>query len=538
MIDRRSLLQASMLGLGALSVPGLAAAVNTRGFTHGVASGEPTHTSVLLWTRYVAERDVKLRAEIALDAGFKRTVVGGETMAAVERDHTAKVVLDGLQPGRWYFYRFIAPNGMISRVGRTRTLPEGAVDRFGIALFSCSNLPFGYFNAYAHAASRDDLDLALHVGDYIYEYQRGVYPDAKSAVAERSIDPAHEILTLADYRLRYACYRLDPDLQALHARLPMIAQWDDHEIANDSWRNGAENHQPETEGSWETRKAVAMRVYREWMPVADDLWKEYQIGHLATLYKVETRIAGRSGPVDISAALRGATDVDRAIGKFRDDVWRDPTRTLMGAEQENWLHAALASSKRAGTRWQVLAQQVVMGDVLMPQAVSGWLRPDAPTSMRQYVQVGTASARQGVPFNFDSWGGFPAARERLLRAALACNSDLIVLSGDSHNAWGQNLTVDGADAGVEFAGHSVTSPGYEKFAPQISHGEFAAAMRNANTGLVYTELARRGYVSLAITPSRIDGSWHFMKTVTVRDAALADTQTLSVSSGGRKFSGV
>ncbi|MEY3466685.1 MAG: hypothetical protein RL603_2285, partial [Pseudomonadota bacterium] len=360
-----------MLGLGALSVPGLAAALNTRGFTHGVASGEPTHTSVLLWTRYVAERDVKLRAEIALDAGFKRTVVGGETMAAVERDHTAKVVLDGLQPGRWYFYRFIAPNGMISRVGRTRTLPEGAVDRFGIALFSCSNLPFGYFNAYAHAASRDDLDLALHVGDYIYEYQRGVYPDAKSAVAERSIDPAHEILTLADYRLRYACYRLDPDLQALHARLPMIAQWDDHEIANDSWRNGAENHQPETEGSWETRKAVAMRVYREWMPVADDLWKEYQIGHLATLYKVETRIAGRSGPVDISAALRGATDVDRAIGKFRDDVWRDPTRTLMGAEQENWLHAALASSKRAGTRWQVLAQQVVMGDVLMPQAVSG-----------------------------------------------------------------------------------------------------------------------------------------------------------------------
>ena len=174
LIDRRSLLQASMLGVGMLSVPGLAAALQSRGFSHGVASGEPSARSVLLWTRFVADSERKLRVEVARDARFRKIVAGAEALASPERDHTAKVVVSGLSPNRWYFYRFIAPDGSISRTGRTRTLPEGAVDQFGLALFSCSNLPFGYFNAYAHAAAREDLDLAVHVGDYVYEYQRGV----------------------------------------------------------------------------------------------------------------------------------------------------------------------------------------------------------------------------------------------------------------------------------------------------------------------------------------------------------------------------
>ena len=535
LIDRRNLLQASMLGVGMLSVPGLAAALSNRGFSHGVASGEPSARSVLLWTRFVADSERKLRVEVARDVRFRKIVAGAEALASPERDHTAKVVVSGLSPNRWYFYRFIAPDGSISRTGRTRTLPEGSVDQFGLALFSCSNLPFGYFNAYAHAAAREDLDLAVHVGDYVYEYQRGVYPDPKSVIDGRVIEPAHEILTLADYRLRYASYRLDPDLQRLHARMPMIAQWDDHETANDSWRDGAENHQSDTEGGWSARKAIAERVYREWMPVSDDYWSSYQIGQLATLFKVETRLVARSAPLDLIAAVRVGGDVDKAVRKFRDEQWRDPARTLMGPEQEHWLHAGLLESKRNGTRWQILAQQVVMGEVLMPQQIAGWLRPDSPASMRQYVQLGIAAARNGVPFNFDSWGGFPDARDRLLRAALSSNADLLVLSGDSHNAWGQNLAVDGASAGVELAGHSVTSPGYEKFAPQISRDEFAAVMRGANPGLAYTELARRGYVSLILRPTQAEGRWHFMRTVAQRDPSVEETRTMTVQAGQRKF---
>ena len=538
LIDRRSVLHASMLGVGILSVPGLAAALASRGFTHGVASGEPSMQSVLLWTRFVSGRESKLKAEVALDMGFKKIVAGSDVFASPERDYTAKVVVSGLSPNRWYFYRFIAPDGSISRVGRTRTLPEGTVDQFGLALFSCSNLPFGYFNAYAHAATRDDLDLAVHVGDYIYEYQRGVYPDPKSVIDGRPIEPAHEILSLADYRLRYASYRLDPDLQLLHARLPMIAQWDDHESANDSWRDGAENHQSESEGSWSTRKAIAERVYREWMPVSDDYWSSYQIGNLATLFKVETRLVARSAPLDIAAAIRAGGDLDTAIRKFRDEQWRDPSRTLLGPEQEHWLRTGLRESKRNGTRWQVVAQQVVMGEVLMPQQVAGWLRPDAPTTMRQYVQLGITAARNGVPFNFDSWGGFPEARDRLLRAALSSNADLIVLSGDSHNAWGQNLTVDGAVAGVELAGHSVTSPGYEKFAPQIARDDFATVMRGANPGLAFTELARRGYVSLVLRQTQAEGRWHFMRTVAQRDPTVEETRTMTVQVGQRRFAEV
>ena len=308
MMDRRQLILAGMYGLGALSVPGVASILHARGFTHGVASGEPGPESVLLWTRYVDTQNVRLRVEIAEDTGFRRLAGGGEVMAEAERDHTARITLAGLEPGRWYYYRFIAPDGTLSPVGRTRTLPVGAVSRFGIGLFSCSNLPFGWFNAYAHACERSDLDLIVHVGDYLYEYPVGSYPDAASALPGRLIQPSHEIVNLADYRLRYAAYRADPDLQRLHQSYPPITQWDDHELTNDAWVDGAENHQPETEGDWSVRKATAIRVYREWMPVSDDYWRSYPIGDLATLFKLETRITGRSAPLELEAALKGRDD--------------------------------------------------------------------------------------------------------------------------------------------------------------------------------------------------------------------------------------
>ena len=537
-IDRRRLIQAAMFGLGALTVPGITSILHARGFTHGVASGEPGARSMLLWTRYVADGTAPLRVEVAVDTLFTRVVAGGIAVADPERDHTARLIVEGLAPGRWYFYRFIAPDGSMSPVGRTRTLPEDEATRFGIGLFSCSNLGFGWFNAYAHACLRSDLELMVHVGDYFYEYPVGSYPDVKSALPGRLLQPTHETVTLADYRLRHACYRLDPDLQRLHQSYPMVAQWDDHESTNDAWRDGAENHQPDTEGDWGVRKAAAVRAYRDWMPVADPgpggiAWGSYQIGPLATLFKAETRLEGRSGPLDLEAALKDRKDLERALTEFRDGPLQDPARTMFGEAQEAWLHEGLARSRRAGTRWQVLAQQVVMNDLVLPQQSAGWVAPDAPDFVKRRARVGVAAARLGLPFDFDAWGGFPAARARLLAAAQRADADLVVLSGDSHNAWGNDLRHDGRPAGVEFATHSVTSPGIESLAARATPGEVTAALRTANPTIAYCDTSRRGYTSLQLTPDGVEGHWHFLRTVRERDTTVTETVRRRVERGRR-----
>ncbi|RYY45913.1 MAG: alkaline phosphatase, partial [Sphingomonadales bacterium] len=280
--DRRSLILTGTLGLGALAIPGFAlAARDSRGFTHSVASGEPGPDSILLWTRYLPSGDApaRLRAEISETKDFARIVAGGETVTGAWRDHTAKITVAGLRSGTRYFYRFVAPDGTLSPIGRTKTLPAGNARQFRIGVFSCSNLAFGWFNAYAHAAARDDLDLAVHLGDYIYEYGPGVYPGRAAEISARLPQPLAECVHLADYRLRYASYRLDPDLQALHAAMPMLVQWDDHEFANDVWEGGAQNHQG-LEGDWNTRKLAAIQAWREWMPVSDQPYAAYDIGGL------------------------------------------------------------------------------------------------------------------------------------------------------------------------------------------------------------------------------------------------------------------
>lgn len=488
---------------------------------------------MLLWTRFVAEQDVTLRVEVATDTGFSRIVAAAETLADPARDHTARLTIRGLQPARWYYYRFIAPDGRMSPVGRTRTLPVDEVSRFGLALFSCSNLPFGWFNAYAHACERSDLDLIVHVGDYLYEYPRGTYPDLRDALPGRSIEPAGELLTLADYRLRYACYRLDPDLQRLHQSYPAITQWDDHELANDAWRDGAENHQSASEGEWSTRRDAALQAYRDWMPVADSPWARYDIGSLASLYKLETRVTGRSAPLDLEGALRGRQDLPAALADFRNGPLANSARTMLGAEQERWLAQSLRAAVAGGRRWQLLAQQTVMGELRAPVGASRWLAPDAAEFIRRRARVGELVAQAGLPYNLDSWGGFPAARDRLLSSALAANADLVVLSGDSHNAWGQNLSLDKRAAGVEFATHSVSSPGFESYLKQVDPNELAATLRSINPGLAFTDTHRRGYVSLTLTREQLVGRWHFLRTIRERSTALEETREARVRRGAR-----
>ena len=533
-MDRRQLIALGTAGLAALSLPGAAAAMMAQGFTHGVASGEPGANSVLLWTRYAAASDTMLTAELSATSDFAKIVGGGTVAATGDRDHTAKLVVTALEPGRWYYYRFVAPDGTKSLTGRTRTLPKGPTSAFTLALFSCSNLPFGWFNAYAHAAARQDIDLVVHSGDYLYEYPVGDYPSLKQAVPGRDIQPAHEMVALADYRLRYAAYRSDPDLARLHALFPMIAQWDDHEITNDSWKGGAENHN-DGEGSWPDRVIAAERAYREWMPVADTRWRDYQVGDLATIFLPETRVTGRDRQFEIDEIVAGAGDTAAKLRQFAETTYRDPARQMMGVEQEKWLFDGFAASTKSGTRWQVCAQQVVMGSLFTPPESKDWFGASMADNVRRRIETAQLAAKAGLPFNLDAWDGYPAARSRLLAAAQRADADLVTLTGDTHNAWAFDLSEDGRATGIEIAGQSVSSPGYEGYTRGISDAQRVSALRAASPQLKWANTQDRGYVTVQLTRERVTANWHNVETIRTHTPVLKDTHSMTATRGRRKY---
>ena len=533
-MDRRQLIALGTAGLAALSLPGAAKAMMAQGFTHGVASGEPAANSVLLWTRYAAASDTALTAEMSETSDFAKIVGGGNVTATGDRDHTAKLIVSGLEPGRWYFYRFIAPDGTTSLTGRTRTLPDGPTGAFNMALFSCSNLPFGWFNAYAHAAARQDIDLVVHAGDYLYEYPIGDYPSLKQALPGRDIQPAHEMVALADYRLRYAAYRSDPDLARLHALFPMIAQWDDHEMTNDAWKDGAENHNA-GEGGWANRVIAAERVYREWMPVADARWRQYQVGDLATIFLPETRVTARDRQFEVDEIIAGGGNAAAKLKQFAETTYRDPARQMLGAEQEKWLFGGFAASTKAGTRWQVCAQQVVMGTIFTPPETRDWFGGNQPDFIRRRVEAGQLAAKAGLPLNLDAWDGYPAARSRLLAAAQRADADLVTLTGDTHNAWALDLAEDGRPAGIEIAGHSVTSPGFESYIKGVSDEARVAALRRSSPQLKWANTQDRGYVTVQLTRDRVTANWHNVETIRTHTPALKNTHSMTAARGRRKY---
>ena len=529
------------LKLGALSLAGMAAPLiaqdTLRGFTHGVASGEPGPNQVLLWTRHAGSDETKLAWEVAEDIDFAHIAATGDALAAPARDCCAKVMATGLKPGRWYYYRFIAPSGEQSQIGRTRTLPAGKVAKFRIAVFSCSNFAFGWFNAYAHAAEAGDFDLAVHLGDYYYEYQRGEYPGARQALEGRTLWPANEAVALADYRLRHATYRADPDLQRLHQILPMLVMWDDHEVANDTWKDGAENHQPDKEGDWAIRKAASERAWREWLPVSDEDWASYEIGDLATLLRLESRHVARVKQLDLLAPVKGVPPegVDAAYAAFRDGAWRDPARTLLGTTQEAWLAGQLKASVRARKPWQILAQQIVMGELVLPDMVTEALPAKMSDWLRKRLQSTISASHVGLPFNMDAWDGYPAARSRLYQASLAADANLLVLSGDSHNAWAFDLDHKGARVGVEMGSHSVTSPGAEDVLGWTRPDALARALVERNPQLKWCDTAQRGYLAVELTPKSATSEFRFLSSIRQRGTQMAGVKRMSVLAGQRKF---
>lgn len=514
---RRSLLAAAPLAAAAPRTA-WAQALSPGVFTHGVASGDPAPDRVVIWTRFVGG-DGRIAWEIAEDEGFANVAQRGQTQATAATDFCAKVDVGGLAPGRPYFYRFLAASGP-SLTGRTRTAPTSGTERFTVAVFSCSNFPFGYFHAYGHAAQREDIDLVLHTGDYIYEYGRGVYPSQAEAVAGRLIDPVGEIVRLEDYYQRYATYHGDPDLQELRRLKPMCVIWDDHELTNDTWREGAQNHQPETEGTFADRIAAASKAYFDWMPIRRPepsgvrIYRSLDWGDLARIVLLDTRHIGRDRQIDYRATLaprlaEGGVDAAQAVAEFRRTLLDDPRRTLLGAAQEQWLAQTLAQSKARGQIWQLASQQLVMGEQYAATGLSGLLPQSASEGTRQWLASGEQLGALGLPWNLDSWGGYQSARSRFLQACAENANNVVVVSGDSHNCWLNNLPAAGGTrmAAIEFAGGSVTSPGFERSLSGAAPGQRESVMRAGNPNLAWCDITHRGYAALRFTRAACVGEW-------------------------------
>jgi alkaline phosphatase D len=542
-VRRRDFFRSVAAGAGALA--GAAALTACGGsdddervvFAHGVASGDPTSTAVILWTRATPTnvgRPYQVEWEVATDAAFTSVVRRGVATAQPEADFTVKVDATGLAPATPYFYRFVLA-GVSSPVGRTRTLPTGSVSQVRLAVFSCSNYPAGFFNAYADAAVQPNVDAAVHLGDFIYEYSRAGYASQNAAALGRLSDPDAELITLSDYRRRYAQYRSDPDLQALTAAMPLIAVWDDHESANNAWRDGAENHQP-GEGSWAERKATAIRVHHEWMPTRVGVdpgktWRSFAFGNLLALHMLDTRLAGRDRQLDITSFIdAGGSFNAAAFGA----ALADPNRRLLGSEQLGWLQQQLQVSTAT---WQVLGQQVLMGRMNIPAPVAlQQVTISAYAALVQKAQTAPQTltpqeqailAAPSIPYNLDAWDGYAVERETVLGAARTLDRNLVVLAGDTHNAWGNDLLdAQGRRVGVELAAPSVSSPGFEGVFPNDDPLVFAAAVEQLIGPLVYADTSRRGYLLVTATAAECRAEWRFVTTVASRGFTAATARAL------------
>ena len=552
-ITRRELIQKSLFGFGALSLSAGFTGCNDSSdresttlqvnFEHGVASGDPLQDRVILWTR-LTPNDTSARLqvtwEIALDDQFKQIIKTDKVTTAKAQDFTVKVDATNLKPDQRYFYRFSFGN-KVSPVGQTKTLPINP-SKVSFAVCSCANYPAGYFYVYREMA-KQDVDVVIHLGDYIYEYGQGGYATEDAVKLGRTLaaDNNQEIIKLDDYRKRYALYRKDKDLQTLHHRHPFIVIWDDHELANDTWRDGAENHQA-NEGSFLDRKLAALQAYFEWMPIrpisANDhlnIYRQFDFGTLVQLTMLDTRILARDKQLEY-------TDYITASGmnfqRFQTDL-TNQNRTLMGYTQREWLQQKLAQSKAT---WNVLGQQVLMGKILIPAELlvplSAVLSGNATqevlnqinTMIMELVQlkmrvlqgdptltaIEKARLTTVAPYNLDAWDGYYAEREILYGTLKALNKKVVVLAGDTHNAWSSELYSQAGDfVGVELATSSVSSPGIEKYLniPVEQLQQFEMAFTTLIDELDYTNLNQRGYLNVSFTATQVQADWIYVDTI-------------------------
>ncbi|KAI8635177.1 alkaline phosphatase-like protein [Xylariaceae sp. FL1651] len=529
----------------------VAYAADELAFTHGVASGDPYADSVVLWTRvapspasdasnvtvdgpvplYSHDTEVYIKADpspICVDwavfplvkgNGTKaRTVASGTAYTTSDIDYTIKVEATGLQPFTVYNYQFtICGSTVKSPVGRTKTAPSADADvsEVNLAVFSCSNYPNGYFNAYGNAARKDEQDYFVHLGDYIYESANG---------GERAHDPPRLLFTLYDYRTRHGQYRTDPDLQLASQNFAWITTWDDHEVSNNGYRDGSSGLN-NTEDSFykdghgvsvDQRKMNAVRAYFEWMPIRqvdlDDnlrVWRTFQLGNLLDLIILDTRNYDRS-----------ITSLGKSLYHWNDDyidlIRNDASRTMMGSHQENWFYNQLSKSSQRGAAWRVIGNQVLFSKIFESYGLSG-----------------------------DNWSGYIANRNRTLKHLYDNNiGNNVFLAGDSHQNWVSDLVwldekeydpeTGNGSIGVEFAGTAVSSTGEN--APILEARTEAHYRVGNNSELQWQDGYYRGYIFLSVKPDVVEARYYGSPSVASRNSWDLPLANFTVLSGENKLS--
>ncbi len=508
-------------------------------FDHGVASGDPLSDRVILWTHVTPDQafpDVSIPVSYGVfkDKAMTQPVAYNQGFALAARDYTIKVDVDGLEPGTEYFFRFEAKTvagSVRSLHGRTKTthLRGDAPVRF--AIVSCANWPFGFFHVYDDIAKTTDLDAIIHLGDYYYEYGIGGYGATVGQAIGRTHEPPLEIITLGDYRLRHAQYKSDPALQAAHAAAPWLCTWDDHESANNSYRTGAQNHNPEAnEGNWSDRKQAAIQAYLEWMPVRDpepgrareSIYRRFDFGDVASVMCLDSRLTGRSDEISWAGTIAGldpALVPDKAAETMAEVA--DPTRTMLGAVQEAWLGTQLAESVQSGKTWQVLANQVMLARVKLPDFHQTLTPQQISAQDNQRVRGLFDFSQLGLPTNLDAWDGFPAARDRLYDSAKTAGARLITLTGDTHTAWANTLRdSNGQQSGVEFGCSSVTSPGFGAYVQDVD--DLGDQFSDANPEIDWNDPMNSGWTLVTLAKDEVKADYRKVSDVKIPTYSAAD----------------
>jgi alkaline phosphatase D len=523
-------------------------------FKEGVGSFDPSQTNVILWTRYTPTSQALLLPvvilDVAKDRDFNKVVVSKLVQVDTKSDSTVFVDVGGLTSNTKYYYRFRNEiTRSVSVTGETKTLPAaGEASAVKMAVISCADYEAGLFNVYG-AIADSEADFVVHLGDYIYEYEPGKYGTNPSL--NRKHQPPHETITLDDYRQRYRQYRSDEQLQNVHRLKPFICVWDDHEVANDAYKDGAENHQP-NEGDWNTRKMNAIQAWHEYLPcrVSDNskIYRNFEIAGFVNLVMLDTRLIGRDKQLNyIDYLTTSGLNVSQFVA-----AWQNPQRTMLGQEQKSWLISKINGSS---SKWQVLGNQVLMAKIYIPVEL---LLPTAqiaagsndPAVIANYAKLlaelvvikkrllagdptltdaERARVQTVLPYNLDAWDGYPAEREMLF-AAFA-GKKLISVAGDSHNAWYSVLsTGKGIKAGAEFATPAITAPGFEAI---FSNPVVLAAFEEAVTILVddvrYLNASKKGYVMATFTASEAKADYRFVPTITVKIPATTTLKTVTES---------
>ena len=515
-LQRRQLLQLAAIGGVSLVLPNRAwaqAKVGSTPFGLGIASGSPTHDSVVLWTRLMppfaqtpGSPGVSVRWEVAHDDKFSRIAQSGQALAVAGLAYSVHAEVQGLEPDRWYFYRFMVGDA-VSAVGRTRTFPApgAAVAGLRLAYASCQRWEHGYFSAYRHMAE-ENLDLVMFLGDYIYEY-----PRAANAVRT---PPGGWVLTLDDYRQRYATHKQDADLQAMHAACPWLVTWDDHEVQNDYAGLTVGENGPDVP-DFAARRSAAYQAFYEHMPVRASvltravagmasgaemrIYSRVQYGQLATLSMLDAR-QYKSPQVCTKDGKRGSSMVNPA----NCPAWNDPARSMLGIEQERWLDAAWGSIEGQSVAWNILGQQSLIGQ-------RDW-------------RVGPEQSLWN-----DGWDGYSAARTRLTDSARKHSvANLVALGGDVHENWVGQIKADysqvtSAAVGVEFCGTSITSR-------SGGNGKLTETMAE-NPHFLFADAERKGYGVVDISPSQLKTTLRVVSDVTRQDAGIETLAQFSVRSG-------